>query len=52
MRVEGNYCNIDELTLGLFMAYGKDEHGEFHMTTLGLLVFEINLIVYINNILS
>ena len=46
MKIEGNWCGIDELTLGLFMAYGNDEHGDFHMTTIGLLIFEIYFIRY------
>ena len=47
MKVEGNFCRLDELTLGLFMAYGEDENGKFHMTTIGFFIFEINLIWYI-----
>jgi len=47
MKIEGNFCAIDELTLGLMMSYGEDENGEFHMTTIGLLIFEINIIKYI-----
>ena len=48
MEIEGNWCQFDELTLGIFMAYGESEKGRFHMTTIGLLIFEINLIAYIN----
>ena len=47
MKIEGNFCDIDELTIGLMMAYGEDENGQFHMTTIGLLIFEINFIRYI-----
>jgi len=50
MIIEGNFCNIDEIALGLFMAYGIDEDGnKFHMTTIGLLIFEINFIIYLND---
>jgi hypothetical protein len=48
MRVEFNVLDIDELTLGIFMGYNNDDGGEFHITTIGLLLFEINLIFYIN----
>ena len=47
MKIEGSFCDIDELTFGMMMSYGEDEIGTFHMTTIGLLLFEINLIRYI-----
>lgn len=47
MKVEGNFCDIDELTIGFMMAYGEDDNGQFHMITIGLLIFEINFIRYI-----
>jgi len=47
MKIEANFCDVDELTLGLFMAYGEDEDGSFHMVTIGLLIFEINFIRYL-----
>ena len=50
MRVEFNVLSdISEFSIGLFMAYGEDEFGEFHMTTIGLLLFEINLFKYKTN---
>lgn len=50
MKVEFNaLSDISEFSLGLFMAYGEDEFGEFHMTTIGLLLFEINLFKYKTN---
>lgn len=48
IKVEGNFCGLDELSIGLFMSYGEDEVGSFHMTSLGLIIFEINLIKYID----
>lgn len=47
MKIEGNWCALDEITLGFFMSYGVDDHGDFHMITIGLLVFEINFIKYV-----
>jgi hypothetical protein len=44
--IECNLCDIDELSLGIFMNYGEDEKGDFHMTTLGFLILEINIIKY------
>lgn len=46
MRIDVNLLDIDELFVGFFMNYGEDEHGNFHITSLGFLIFEINLIVY------
>ena len=47
MKIEGNWCALDEITLGIFMAYGNDDNGDFHIITFGLLIFEINFITYI-----
>ena len=47
MKIEGNFCGIDELTIGLMMAYREDENGQFHIMTIGLLIFEVNFIKYI-----
>lgn len=47
MKIEGNFCNFDELTFGVMMAYGADEYGEFHITTIGFLFFEFNFIKYL-----
>jgi len=52
MKVEGNFCGIDELTIGISMNYGEDEVGSFHMIALGLLFFEISLIKYLNTEIS
>ena len=46
IKVEGSFCNIDELTLGLFMGYGEDEDGSFHFTTIGFLIFEVSFYIY------
>lgn len=48
MRVEGSWCDIDELSLGIFMAYGEDAIGQFHMLSVGLIIFQIDFIRYIN----
>jgi len=47
MKVEFNINDIDELSLGLFMANGEDEIGQFKMLTFGFIFFEINFINYI-----
>ncbi len=47
MRIEGNICGLDELSIGLFMAYGEDDFGRFHMTSFGFILFEINVIIYV-----
>lgn len=46
MKIEVHFCNFDEISLGLFMANGEDENGQFHMVTFGFLVFEINFLKY------
>lgn len=47
MTVEIGFFRLDETTLGINAAYGEDEHGEFHMTTIGFLFFGINFIKYL-----
>lgn len=46
LKIEGHICNIDELSLGIFMAYGEDEFGVFHSIHLGLLLIEISFYLY------
>lgn len=46
MEVEIALCELDELSLGIFMANGEDSIGEFHMTTFGFIFIEINVIIY------
>lgn len=46
MEVEIALCELDELSLGVFMANGEDDIGEFHMTTIGFLLLEVNFIRY------
>ncbi len=41
-----SFCDIDELSIGLFMANGEDDMGSFHMTTIGFVLIEINFIYY------
>lgn len=48
MKVEGNFCGIDELSLGFHMSYGEDEIGSFHMVSIGLLIFEVSIIRYLS----
>ena len=45
-KIEINILHPDELCLGLHMANGEDEHGVFHMTTIGFLLFDISFIKY------
>jgi hypothetical protein len=45
-RIEGNLCDVDELSLGFHMFYGADEHGEFHCVSFGLLIFEFSILNY------
>ena len=48
MRVEFSFTNPDEMSLGLFLAYGEEEMGSnIHITTVGLIFFEINFITYL-----
>lgn len=47
MKIEGNFLNPDEIEIGLFMAYGEDETGKYHMITIGFLIFSVSLIRYI-----
>ena len=50
MKIEINVLtDIREIQLGLFMVYGEDEYGTFHMTTIGFLLFSIDLFKYLNN---
>ena len=46
MKIELQFCDLDEMSLGLTMNYGEDQYGEFHMTTFGFIIFEINLLKY------
>jgi len=46
MIIEISVCAPDELSLGFFLAHGNDDIGDFHMLTIGLLIFEINFINY------
>ena len=47
MKIEGHILAIDELCLGFYMAYGGDEDGEFHMLTIGLLIFQVSFYRYL-----
>jgi hypothetical protein len=48
MKVEIDVLtDLREIQFGLFMAYGEDEDGFFHMTTIGFFLFSINLFKYI-----
>lgn len=37
---------IDELCIGIFLANGEDDIGQFHMTIIGFLLFSINIFKY------
>ncbi len=40
------FCDFDEFLLGISTAYGEDEFGQFHMISIGFLLFQINIISY------
>lgn len=46
MKVEFSFCDIDEISLGIFMMYGDDENGIFHLISLGFLFFVIDIYRY------
>jgi hypothetical protein len=46
MRVELNIISESHFSLGLFVAEGEDEYGEFKILTVGLFLFSIDLFVY------
>lgn len=46
MIIQGGFLALDELSLGIFMCHGEDELGEFHMTTIGFLFFNIEFLIY------
>jgi len=49
MRLEVNVLvDISEFSIGLFMTHGEDDLGEFHMTTIGFLLFSIDIFKYKN----
>jgi len=47
MKIEGNLLQPDEIEIGLFMAYGEDDKGTFHMVTIGFIIFSISFIRYL-----
>jgi hypothetical protein len=50
IEIEFNLLAPDELELGIFMAYGENaESKQFHMVTLGFLIFSVNIIRYIKD---
>ena len=46
MRVEGRWCDLDELSLGFSMDYGEDDFGSFHLLEVGLLIFRRSFYKY------
>lgn len=46
MKVEVFVNNVDEISIGINMAYGEDENGQFHLIELGFLIFSVHLINY------
>jgi hypothetical protein len=46
MRVELNVISDSHVSLGLFIAEGEDEYGQFKMLTIGLFLFSIDIFVY------
>ena len=49
-RLTFSFNSIDQISIGLHMAYGNDENGEFHITALGFLFFEVSLVYYYNQL--
>jgi hypothetical protein len=47
IKFEFQFLDFDEISLGLFLRYGNDEFGDFHMTTIGILFFEIVMYRYL-----
>lgn len=45
-RIEGSFCDIDEITMGIYMYYGADQYGEFHCTSIGIIFFELSILNY------
>ena len=47
MKIEINWCNIDEFMIGAMSCIGEDDYDSFRMLTIGFLFFEISIIDYI-----
>lgn len=46
MMITGSFLNWDELCLGFQMNNGEDDFGELHITTIGFLIFSIDVVIY------
>lgn len=46
MRIEVSHITIENMSLGLFIAKGEDELGEFSMVTIGFFLFSIDVFIY------
>jgi hypothetical protein len=48
--LSGQFLELDELCLGFYLANGEDEIGnQIHITTIGFLIFSLELVIYKNN---
>jgi hypothetical protein len=47
MIVSGQFLELNELCLGVFLANGEDEMGnQIHITTIGFLIFSFEITIY------
>lgn len=47
MKIEGTFCTIDQIAIGIFTGYGNDEYGDHWFIEIGLLIFEIRILKYL-----
>lgn len=47
MKIEGTFNQLDEIQLGIFLAYGNDDNGDFHLIEFGFLIFTISIYRYL-----
>jgi hypothetical protein len=46
MKIEVSIINLSSVSLGIFIAEGEDDIGEFSMLTLGFFLFSIDIFIY------
>jgi hypothetical protein len=42
----GAFCDIDEISIGIFMGYGDDNSRYFHQIVFGFIFFELTIRKY------
>lgn len=50
MRIEINWCMLDEISIGMHMYYGTDPIGDFHSIHFGFLFMEVSIYNYIQDV--